>query len=134
MNQRVKKNPLAQLRTGRRRLLHAGGILAGSASFLGSAAAEAAPRDHPVAGVGINERRKFQTPTWRPDPTLYPSPAAAIAAPAETLAYVIRVNPTGDHRCDAICVIDVDPESASFGTIVGETEMSAPGDELHHFG
>jgi len=25
---------------------------------------------------------------WKPDPTFYPSPRAAIAAPPETLAYV----------------------------------------------
>ena len=35
-------------------------------------------------------------PTWRPDPTFYPSPRSAMHAPAETLAYVVRVNPTGD--------------------------------------
>ena len=50
-------------------------------------------------------------PTWRPDPTFYPSPRSAMQAPAETLAYVVRVNPTGDGRPDAIAVVDVDPTS-----------------------
>lgn len=73
-------------------------------------------------------------PTWRPDPTFYPSPRSAMQAPAETLAYVVRVNPTGDGRPDAITVVDVDPTSPSYGTQVGEVEMTNPGDELHHFG
>ena len=73
-------------------------------------------------------------PTWRPDPTFYPSPRSAMQAPAETLAYVVRVNPTGDGRPDAITVVDVDPTSGSYGQIVGEVEMTHAGDELHHFG
>ena len=51
--------------------------------------------------------------TWRPDPTFYPSPRSAMQAPAETLAYVVRVNPTGDDRPDAITVVDVDPDLAA---------------------
>ena len=72
--------------------------------------------------------------TWKPDPTFYPSPRSAMQAPAETLAYVVRVNPTGDGRPDAITVVDVDPTSASYGRLVGEVEMTQAGDELHHFG
>ena len=53
--------------------------------------------------------------TWRPDPTFYPSPRSAMQAPAEKLAYVVRVNPTGDGRPDAICVVDVDPTSSAYG-------------------
>lgn len=78
----------------------------------------------------------MQTPTatFRPDPTFYPSPRTAIEAPAETVAYVIRVNPNGDDRPDAICVVDVDRASPTYGKIVGEVEMTFAGDELHHFG
>jgi selenium-binding protein 1 len=72
--------------------------------------------------------------TWRPDPTFYPSPRSAMQAPAETLAYVVRVNPTGDERPDAITVIDVNPTSSRYGQIVGQVEMTHAGDELHHFG
>ena len=72
--------------------------------------------------------------TWRPDPTFYPSPRSAMKAPPEELAYVVRVNPTGDGRPDAIAVVDVDPTSKSYGTLVGEAEMPNAGDELHHFG
>lgn len=76
----------------------------------------------------------MQTSTFLPDPTFYPSPRSAMKAPAETLAYVIRVNPTGDGRPDGICVVDVNPSSDLFGTIVGEVEMTNANDELHHFG
>ena len=72
-------------------------------------------------------------PTWRPDPTFYPSPRSAAQAPAEELAYVVRVNPTGDDRPDAIAVIDVNPTS-TYGQPIGEVAMTHPGDELHHFG
>jgi methanethiol oxidase len=72
--------------------------------------------------------------TWRPDPTFYPSPRSASQAPAETLAYVVRVNPTDDGRPDAITVVDVDPTSNAYGTLVGEVQMPHAGDELHHFG
>ena len=37
-------------------------------------------------------------PTWKPDPTFYPSPGSAMQAPAEELAYVVRANPSGDGR------------------------------------
>ena len=71
--------------------------------------------------------------TWRPDPTFYPSPRSAMAAPPEELAYVVRINPNGDERPDAIAVVDVNPGSANFAKVVGEVEMTHPGDELHHF-
>ena len=73
-------------------------------------------------------------PTWRPDPSFYPSPRSAAEAPAETLAYVIQVNPTGDGRPDGIAVVDVDPTSSSYGERLGLVEMPHAGDELHHFG
>ncbi len=71
---------------------------------------------------------------WRPDPTFYPSPRMATKAPPETLAYVVRINPHGNGQADAMCVVDVDPQSSTFGTIVGVTEMPYTGGELHHFG
>jgi selenium-binding protein 1 len=71
--------------------------------------------------------------TWTPDPTFYPSPRMAVKAPAEKLAYVAEFDPTR-KRPDAIAVVDVEEGSATLGQIVGRTEMSGPGDELHHFG
>jgi selenium-binding protein 1 len=69
----------------------------------------------------------------RPDPTFYPSPRQAMKAPAETLAYVVAFDPTG-RTPDAMTVVDLDPESGSYGEIVGQTDMPNAGDELHHFG
>jgi selenium-binding protein 1 len=72
--------------------------------------------------------------TWKPDPTFYPSPRSAAQAPPEELAYVVRSNPTTDGRPDAMCVVDVNPNSSTYGTLTGQVEMSRAGDELHHFG
>ena len=70
---------------------------------------------------------------WRPDPSFYPSPRLAMEAPAETLAYVALLDPT-QSRPDAIGVVDLDPASSSYGTMVGQVDMPNVGDELHHFG
>jgi selenium-binding protein 1 len=117
-------------RGDRRRLLKTSGALAGAAALFGGAPAAGAV-DRISSGFTAG---RTQMATWRPDPTFYPSPRSAMQAPAETLAYVVRVNPTGDGRPDAISVVDVDPASNSYGTSIGEVEMTYPGDELHHFG
>src|SRR5829696_9202394 len=116
--------------TDRRRLLEASGVLAGAAALFGGApAAGASDR----ISSAMTSRRNTM-PTWKPDPTFYPSPRSAMQAPAETLAYVVRVNLTGYGRPDAITVVDVDPTSGSYGAIVGEFAMTHSGDELHHIG
>ncbi len=71
--------------------------------------------------------------TWTPDPSFYPSPRMAMKAAAETLAYVAAFDPERKQP-DAIAVVDVDPRSATYSTIVGSTAMPNAGDELHHFG
>jgi len=68
---------------------------------------------------------------WKPDPTFYASPRHAIEAPAEKLAYLAVLDPRRKLP-DAIGVVD--PGSASYGRMVGQTPMPSPGDELHHFG
>jgi methanethiol oxidase len=72
-----------------------------------------------------------------PDPTFYPSPADAAAAPGETHAYVVTLN-TGvnspDRKPDALTVIDLEEGSPTYGHVVGRLDMPGPGDELHHFG
>ncbi|GGJ94569.1 selenium-binding protein [Pilimelia anulata] len=70
---------------------------------------------------------------WTPDPTFYASPRDAAAAPPETLAYVAAFDRSGD-RPDAIAVVDVDPDSAAYGEVVGWTDLATRGDEIHHFG
>src|SRR5215208_3244894 len=74
--------------------------------------------------------------TFRPDPSFYPSAKTAMEAPRERLAYVVTLNPpdVGSGRPDALCTVDVDPDSPSYGQIVGRVEMPNVGDELHHFG
>ena len=70
---------------------------------------------------------------WRPDPTFYASPRDAVRAPAEELAYVALLDPTG-RGPDAMGVVDLNPRSTSYGSLVGRTDMPNAGDELHHFG
>jgi selenium-binding protein 1 len=67
------------------------------------------------------------------DPTFYRSPAEAIAAPPERLAYVAAYDPAGRAK-DAITVLDVDPASPDYGRVVGWSELPTGGNELHHFG
>jgi selenium-binding protein 1 len=71
-----------------------------------------------------------------PDPTFYPSPRSAMAAPREQLAYVVTLNTgsNGSAAPDALCTLDVDPTSSSYGQMLGRTQMPNVGDELHHFG
>jgi selenium-binding protein 1 len=71
---------------------------------------------------------------WKPDPTFYPSPRSAMQGPPEGLAYVAALNPNNDGRPDALAMVDLAPDSPSYGQRVGQVEMSSPGDELHHFG
>lgn len=70
---------------------------------------------------------------WKPDPTFYPSPRDAMSAPPEKLAYVAAFDRAAE-KPDAIAVLDTDPESGTFGQVVGWTDLPYVGDELHHFG
>jgi selenium-binding protein 1 len=70
---------------------------------------------------------------WKPDPTFYPSPRDALGAPPEQLAYVAAFDRSAVQP-DAIAVLDVDPGSATYGGVVGWTDLPYRGDELHHFG
>ena len=71
--------------------------------------------------------------TWTPDPTFYPSPRMAAQAPPEKLAYVAALHTDGSQP-DAMTVVDVDPASDSYASIVGRTDLPYANDELHHFG
>ena len=82
--------------------------------------------------------------TWTPDPTFYPSPRSAAAAPAEEYAYVVTINEAGtgavepdaagQPKPDALTVVDLKPDSSTYGQVVGRLDMPNVGDELHHFG
>ena len=67
------------------------------------------------------------------DPTFYRSAADAAAAPPEELAYVVAFDRAAE-RPDAMTVVDVNPDSADYGRVVGWTDVPGTGDELHHFG
>ncbi len=71
---------------------------------------------------------------WRPDPTFYPSPRMAMQAPPERLGYVAALNYGRENRPDELCVVNLDPGSRQYGTIVHRLGLPAVGDELHHFG
>jgi len=70
---------------------------------------------------------------WRPDPTFYASPRDAVRAPPEELGYVALLDPTR-QRPDAMGVVDLNPRSTTYGSLVGRTDLPNVGDELHHFG
>ncbi len=67
------------------------------------------------------------------DPTFYRTPLEAISAPAERLAYVAAFDPAGSRK-DAIAVLDCDASSATYGEVVGWSELPTGGNELHHSG
>jgi methanethiol oxidase len=69
-----------------------------------------------------------------PDPTFYPSPAMAMEAPPEELAYVALLAPEGNGQKDGLGVVDTNPTSATFGQQVGRVDFPHAGNELHHFG
>jgi len=71
---------------------------------------------------------------WKADPTFYPSPKLAARGPRETLAYVAALNANGSNGPDAMTVVDVDPQSKTYGQIINRLNMPNSGDELHHFG
>src|SRR5437764_12511113 len=73
-------------------------------------------------------------PLLKPDPTFYPSPRLAMQAPPEKHAFVAALNPPGSRLNDALLVVDVNRESATYGQRVGEVKMPKFGDQLHHFG
>jgi selenium-binding protein 1 len=72
-------------------------------------------------------------PQLLPDQTFYPSPTMAMTAPPETIAYMAVLNPDPTAN-DAMMVVDVDPDSSAYGTVLARVDMPEPGDELHHFG
>jgi methanethiol oxidase len=69
-----------------------------------------------------------------PDPTFYPTPAQAMEALPEHLAYVALLATNGNGARDAIGVVDTNPASPTFGEMVGRTDFPQGGNELHHFG
>ena len=71
--------------------------------------------------------------TLRPDPTFYPSAKLAMEGPVETLAFTLMLSPDGSQP-DGLAVVDVDPNSKTYGQILHSLFMPNKGDEFHHFG
>ena len=69
----------------------------------------------------------------RPDPTFHPSARLAMEAERERIAYTVLLSPDRS-RPDALAVVDVDPASRKFGTVLHRLDMPNLGDEFHHFG
>jgi methanethiol oxidase len=69
----------------------------------------------------------------RPDPSFYASPTLASQAPPEQLAYVALLA-TREGQRDAMGVVDTNPASPTYATLVGRTDFPHGGNELHHFG
>jgi selenium-binding protein 1 len=69
-----------------------------------------------------------------PDQSFYPSAKMAMEAAPEKLAYVALLNPTLNDGTDAMAVVDLDPASKTYGSVVSRVDMPNAGDELHHFG
>jgi selenium-binding protein 1 len=65
----------------------------------------------------------------------YASPAEAMKAPRETLAYVPAIYVgTPVKRPDYLATVDVDPASKTYSQVMHRMEMPNVGDELHHYG
>ena len=62
----------------------------------------------------------------KPDPSFYPSPRMAMKAAPETLAYVAAFDPNRKVP-DAIAVVDVNPKSKTYSSIIGTVKMPNAG-------
>lgn len=63
------------------------------------------------------------------------SPAEAMKAPRETLAFVTATYAgTKVKKPDYLAVVDLDPTSSTYARVIARLELPNVGDELHHFG
>ena len=69
-----------------------------------------------------------------PDPTFYPSPGMAMKAAPEHIAYVCLLNVGKNGKHDAMGVIDVEPQSPTYGQLVSQVDFPGNDNELHRFG
>ena len=65
----------------------------------------------------------------------YASPADAMKAPPETLAYVPAIYAgTKVDKPDYLATVDLDPKSPTYSQVISRLPMPNVGYELHHFG
>ena len=66
--------------------------------------------------------------------SFYASPAEAMAAKPEEFLYVGGLHEgTGVAAPDFLAVVDTNPASNRYGTVIHETPMPNVGDEFHHY-
>ena len=65
-------------------------------------------------------------PLLKPDPSFYPSARLAMEAPPEKHAFVAALNPPGGKLNDALLVVDVEPNSHTYGRRVVEFAARIP--------
>ena len=70
---------------------------------------------------------------WKPDPSFYPSPKMAMQAPPERHAYVAALNYGRNDQPDAICVVDLDESSDSYGTVLNKMDLPDASDAAEAF-
>ncbi len=99
--------------------------------FLGTVAATgiAASTDVPFALAEEHDHDHAQC-----HPT-YATIQDAIHSPREKFAFVPAINVgTKSTHPDYMATVDLDPDSDSYGKVIGRFAMPTPGDELHHYG
>jgi selenium-binding protein 1 len=104
-------------------------VLAGGLVGLGALVAE--------SSLGRLQRRAFAYDSSAAGSTCpgWASPLEAMKAPREQFLYTsCHYSGTGVDQPDFVGVVDVNPESDTYGRIVHRTSMPYVGDELHHFG
>lgn len=95
-----------------------------------------------AAGLSLLSPQVFGNPFGQDDAKdqaccdrTYASPAEAMKAPRETIAYVPAIyTGTGTDKPDYLATIDIDPKSPTYSTVIARLPMPNVGDELHHFG
>src|ERR1700719_4568054 len=60
---------------------------------------------------------------WTTDPTFYPTARLAMQAPRERFAYVAALAPDNKSHSDALLVVDVDANSASYASVVSRLDL-----------
>ena len=112
-------------------MIHAGALFASDPGPSLNIPNHPMPQSQPSAQSFSFKQPRFR---WTTDPTFYPTARLAMEAPRERLAYVAGLAPDNKSRSDALFVVDVDPASPSYGSVVSRLDLPNIGDELHHFG
>ena len=89
------------------------------------------PQSQPSAQSSAFKQSRFPVDDG---PNVLPNCPAGHGSATQRLAYVAGLAPDNKSRSDALFVVDVDPASPSYGSVVSRLDLPNIGDELHHFG